>query len=125
MKKMLFVLMMFMVGTVSFAQTNNEDLFIGKWKLLVDGLPTGDKEMLLIILKNEEGQLEGGFGRMDGSEFAELTDIIIKDSSLQVFFDVKGFHLSINLSRKEDGNFTGSFMNMFDCKATKIEEKKE
>ena len=125
MKKKLFVLMMLMTGTVTFAQTSNEDFFTGNWKLSVDGLPTSDKEMLLIILKNEEGQLEGGFGRMDGSEFAELTDIIIKDNTLQVFFDAKGFHVSMNLSRKEDGTVTGSIMDMFNCTGTKIEEKKK
>ncbi|MBR4390104.1 MAG: hypothetical protein IKT00_13150 [Prevotella sp.] len=125
MKKLFFVLLLMMACTATFAQTSNEDYFIGNWTLSVEGLPTGDKEMLLIILKNEEGQLEGGFGRMDGSEFAELTDIIIKDNSLQVFFDVKGFHVSMNLSRKDDGTVTGSIMDMFDCKATKIEEKKE
>ena len=125
MRKVLFVLIMLMAGTATFAQTSNEDFFIGNWKLSVDGLPTGDKEMLLIIVKNEEGQLEGGFGRMDGSEFSELTDIIIKDNTLQVYFVGGGFNVSMSLNRKEDGSVTGNIMDMFECTGTKIDEKKE
>ena len=125
MKKLFFVLLLIMASTTTFAQTSNDNFFIGNWKLSVEGLPTGDKEMLLIILKNEEGQLGGGFGRIDGSEFVELTDIIIKDNTLQVFFDAKGFHVSMNLSSKEDGTVTGSIMDMFDCSGTKIEDKKK
>ena len=125
MRKMLFVLMMLMAGTAVFAQTSNEDFFIGNWILSVDGLPTGDKEMLLIIVKKEEGHLEGGLGRIDGSEFSELTDILIKNNTLQVHFDGGGYDVSMNLTRKEDGSVTGSIMDMYKCTGKKIEEKKE
>ena len=87
MKKMIITLMMLMACTATFAQTINEDFFIGNWKLSVDGLPTGDTEMLLIIMKDEEGKLGGGFGRMDGSEFTELTKVEIKEKTLQVNFE--------------------------------------
>ena len=125
MKKLLFVLMMLVACTGTFAQTSNEDYFIGKWKLSVKDLPTGDKEVLLIIVKNEEGRLEGGIGRMDGSEFSELKDIIVKDNTLQLLFVGGGFNVSMSLSRKEDGGVIGSVMNMFECTGTKMEEKKE
>lgn len=125
MKKLLFVLMMLVACTATFAQTSNEDYFIGKWKLSVKDLPTGDKEVLLIIVKNEEGRLEGGIGRMDGSEFSELKEIIVKDNTLQLLFVGGGFNVSMSLSRKEDGGVIGSVMNMFECTGTKMEEKKE
>lgn len=125
MKKMLFVLIMLMVGTATFAQTSNQDYFIGIWKLLVKDLPTGDKEMLLIIEKNKKGELEGGIGRMDGSDFSELTDIIIKDNTLKFHFVGGGFNVPMSLNRKEDGTVIGSIMDMFECTGTKIEENKK
>lgn len=125
MKKMFFALMMLMACTTTFAQTSNEDFFLGKWKLMVEGLPTGDTEMLLVVMKDNEGKLGGGFGRMDGSEFTELTKVEIKDKTLQVNFEGGGYNVSMYLDRKDDGTVAGSMMDMFDCTGTKIKEKEK
>lgn len=123
MKKIIFALMMLMAGTATFAQTSNEDFFIGKWKLFVEGLPTGDADMLLVIQKNDEGKLEGTIGGMDGSATSKLTKIVIKDKTLQVNFLGGGYDVPIYLDREKDGTITGSMNDMFDCTGTKIEEK--
>ncbi len=123
MKKIIFALMMLMAGTATFAQTSNEDFFLGKWKLFVEGLPTGDADMLLVIQKNDEGKLEGTIGGMDGSATSKLTKVVIKDKTLQVNFLGGGYDVPIYLDREKDGTITGSMNDMFDCTGTKIEEK--
>ena len=67
MKKIFFALMMLLASTATFAQSSSEDFFIGNWDLFVEGLPTGDAHMLLVIKKDENGKLSGTIGGLDGS----------------------------------------------------------
>lgn len=121
------ILVMFFTSLTMFAQTDksNEAFFIGKWDLFVEGLPTGDAHMLLVIKKNAEGQLEGTIGGLDGSGTNKLTKVEIKENTLQVNFIGGGYDVPVYLDREDDGTISGSMNDMFDCSGKKIKDKEE
>ena len=115
--------MMLLASTATFAQSSSEDFFIGNWDLFVEGLPTGDAHMLLVVKKDENGKLAGTIGGLDGSATSNLTKVVIKDNTLQVNFLGGGYDVPIFLDREDDGTITGSMNDMFDCTGKKIEKK--
>ncbi len=128
MKNLFLMLLMVFSSMSMFAQSSNqsdEAFFLGKWNLFVEGLPTGDAEMLLVINKNAEGKLEGTIGGTDGSATSKLTKIVINGKTLQVNFLGSGYDVPVYLDREKDGTITGSMNDMFDCTGKKIVEKKK
>lgn len=123
MKKILFAIMMLFASTAAFAQSSSEDFFIGNWDLFVEGLPTGDAHMLLVIKKDDTGKLTGTIGGLDGSATSTLTKVVIKDNTLQVNFLGGGYDVPIFLDREDDGSITGSMNDMFDCTGKKLEKE--
>lgn len=127
MKKLLFIAVMFLASLSTFAQTTaqaDEDFFLGNWILLVEGLPSGDAEMLLVVKKDETGKLVGTIGGTDGSATSALTKVVIKGKTMQVNFLGGGYDVPIYLDREKDGTITGSMNDMFDCTGKKQEVKK-
>ncbi len=103
-------------------QNSIEEFYLGKWKLLVEGLPTGDAEMLLVIKKNGD-KLEGTIGGLDGSDTNKLTKAEISGKTLTVNFMGGGWDVPVYLDPEDDGGVTGSMNDMFDVTGTKIVEK--
>ena len=64
MKRLVLMIVMFAsFATMMMGQdVTPENYYIGKWKLLVEGLPSGDTEMLLVISKKADGKYEGTLG---------------------------------------------------------------
>lgn len=128
MKNLFMMLLMVFSSMTMFAQSSNqsdEEFFLGKWNLFVEGLPTGDAEMLLVIQKDAEGKLGGTIGGTDGSATNKLTKVVIKDKTMQVNFMGGGYDVPVYLDREKDGTITGSMNDMFDCTGKKIVEKKK
>lgn len=122
------IIVMLFTSLTTFAQSENnsgEDFFLGKWNLFVEGLPTGDAEMLLVVQKDADGNLEGTIGGTDGSATSKLTKIEIKENSMQVNFLGGGYDVPVYLDREEDGTISGSMNDMFDCTGKKIVEKQK
>ena len=90
-----------------------EEFFVGKWKLLVEGLPTGDAEMLLVIEK-KDGKFEGTIGGMNGEDTSKLVKVEIKGKTLNVNFMGGGWDVPIYLDKEKDGSISGSMNDMFD-----------
>ena len=50
-QKLLIVAVLFFAGFAAVqAQSETEKFFVGKWKLMVYGLPNGDTEMVLLVV---------------------------------------------------------------------------
>lgn len=125
MKKTIVMAMMLLLSMVTFAQEksmSNEEFFLGKWQLLVEGLPTGDADMLLVITKNDEGKLEGTIGGLDGSGTNKLTKVVIEGKTLTVNFLGGGYDVPVYLDREKDGTVTGSMNDMFDVTGKRFTE---
>jgi hypothetical protein len=107
-------------GSVN-AQTKNtgEKYFIGKWNVMVYGLPDGDTKMLINIEKKDDKIS----GTLDDPAKTEpplnLENVVVADSNFKATFNTQGMDISIMLKIKDDKNITGNMMEMFDIKGTK------
>ena len=98
---------------------NGEKYFIGKWNLMVYGLPDGDTKMILNIEK-KDNKLTGNLGDPTESEPPlELANIVIADSSLNASFIAQGMDITLMFKIKDAKNITGYMMDMFEIKGTK------
>jgi len=100
-----------------------EDFFIGKWKLEVYGLPTGDATMLMVIEK-KDGKLEGTLGGENGENPNQFTKVEIDKETLLVRFMGGGYDVPMYLDKDGDNAVLGSMNDMFDVEGKKIIEKK-
>jgi hypothetical protein len=103
------------------AQTKNtgEKYFIGKWNVMVYGVPDGDTKMVINIEKKED-KLTGTLADPSKTDPPlELSDIVVADSTFKASFYAQGMDISLMLKIKDDTNITGSLMDMFDIKGTK------
>lgn len=99
-----------------------EEFFTGQWKLLVEGMPQGDAEMLLVIEK-KDGKLQGTFGGMNGEAITNLTKVKIEGKTLTVNFMGGGWDVPMYLDKEKDGTISGNMNDMFDVTGKKIVEE--
>ena len=123
----MFIAMVLLVSVASFAQEKkgNEEFFLGKWQLMVEGLPTGDSEMLLVLTKDSENQLEGTIGGLDGSGTINLSKITVEEKSLTVYFISESYNVPLYLDKEDDGTVSGNMFDMFDVTGKKIVDGQE
>lgn len=125
MKKLSQILLfaLLVIGGVSAkAQTKNEEaekFFIGTWKLMVYGLPSGDTEMYLTIEK-KDGALTGSIGEKAGKEASKLTKASIDKNTFNANFIGGGFNVPLYIDKKDEGTVEGSMNDMFDIKGSKV-----
>lgn len=129
MKQMTFLVILLLAGFITNAQSNEaakadttpmEDFFIGKWKLQVEDLPSGDGKMVL-ILKKQDGKLVGTLGD-DKSQATELKKVEIEDKTIYITFMGGGYELVMELEKQNDGTVAGMLNDMFDTTGTKVVE---
>lgn len=123
MKKMMLLAIMMIAGWMVNAQTPTntdiENFFVGKWKLLVEGLPMGDTNMLLVIEK-VDGKLQGTLGGENGEEMNAIEDVELDKNTLNFRFKGGGYDIPIYLDKNDDGTITGSMNDMFDITGEKL-----
>lgn len=123
----MFIAMVLLVSVASFAQEKkgNEEFFLGKWQLMVESLPTGDSEMLLVLTRDSENQLEGTIGGLDGSGTINLSKITVEEKSLTVYFISESYNVPLYLDKEDDGTVSGNMFDMFDVTGKKIVDGQE
>lgn len=130
MKKVVLMLLVMMMAMSAFAQTaskadkTGEEFFLGKWELLVEGLPTGDAKMLLVVEKTADGKYKGTIGGTDGSGISPLTKVVIEPKTMTVNFNGQGFDVPLYLDKDKGETVTGSMNDMFDVTGKPFVEKK-
>jgi hypothetical protein len=103
------------------AQMKNtgEKYFIGKWNVIVYGVPDGDTKMVINIGKKDD-KLTGNMADPAKSDPPiEFANIEVSDSVFKATFPAQGMDITLMLKIKDDKNITGSMMDMFDIKGTK------
>ena len=107
-------------GSISAQDKNTgEKYFIGKWNVMVYGVPNGDTKMVLNIERKED-KLTGNMADTTGiNPPVELENIVIADSTFKATFSAQGMDITLMLKIKDDKNITGNMMDMFDIKGTK------
>ena len=124
--KILVAAFIMIASFVSSAQSQNsemENFFIGKWKLMVFGLPSGDTQMVLIIQKID-GKLTGTIGD-GGANDNKLTKIEIVKNALEMNFIGGGYNVPLYIDKTGDDTVEGSMNDMFDVEGTKETKETE
>jgi hypothetical protein len=126
MKKALFIIstiiIAFIVNTGSIngqAKNTGEKYFIGKWNLMVFGLPDGDTKMTINIEKKDDKLIGNLADSAKTVPPLDLANIEVADSTFKATFSAQGMDISLMLKIKDDKNVTGNMMDMFDIKGTK------
>jgi hypothetical protein len=107
-------------GTINAqVKITGEKYFIGKWNVMVYGVPDGNTKMIINIEKKED-KLTGNMSDPAKSDPPlELSNIEVADSTFKATFSAQGMDISLLLKIKDDKNITGNMMDMFDIKGTK------
>lgn len=97
------------------------DYFVGKWKVLTTGLPSGDATSV-VTLERKDGKLTGTM-MQDGKPAPNVfTKVDEKGKTVTAYFTASGYDVYLFLEQTGDNNVTGSMMDMFDCTGTRIVE---
>ena len=116
------IILTFIVTTGSMnaqAKNTGENYFIGKWNVMVYGVPDGDTKMVINIEKKDD-KLTGNMADPAKTDPPlELANIEVADSTFKATFNAQGMDISLMLKIKDDKNITGNMMDTFDIKGTK------
>ena len=118
----LMAVILIVIATKVNAQTQT-NYFIGKWDVLVKGLPQGDTHMKFNIA-DSAGHMKGAL--LDTSAAHKdipLTKIEPDGDKITLYFSTQGYDVSLLLAKKDDDHATGSLMGMFDANAVRLKEK--
>jgi len=115
-------IMAFVLNNVSInaqAIKTGEKYFIGKWNVMVYGLPDGDTKMVINIEKKDD-KITGNMADPAKTDTPlELTNIEVADSTFKATFSAQGMDIALTLKIKDDKNIAGNMMDMFEIKGTK------
>jgi hypothetical protein len=99
--------------------TVGESYFIGKWSVLIKGLPDGDSKKM-ISFEKKDGKLIGCVtDPANPEQKMELTEIEVSDNALKANVYAQSMYVQVNLSRKDDNTITGTIMDRFDLEGTR------
>jgi hypothetical protein len=117
----LMTVILIVIATKVNAQTQT-NYFIGKWDVLVKGLPNGDAHMKFNIA-DSAGHLKGALlDTSDAHKDIPLTNIEQASDKITLFFSTQGYDVNLVLTKKDDDHATGSLMGMFDALADRIKK---
>lgn len=118
----LMAVILIMIAAKVNAQTQT-NYFVGKWDVLVKGLPNGDTHMKFNIA-DSAGRMKGVLSDTTAAhKDIPLTKIEQDGDKITLYFTAQGYDVSLVLTKKDDDNATGSLMGMFDASAIRLKEK--
>lgn len=115
-----FVLLLLFTHTAH-AQ-KNDAYFVGKWNIVIKGLPKGDTEAL-VKFELKDGKLAGSITDKEEKKDMPFTAITLNDSTVVVKFDHSSGEVEMNLLKKDSDNLTGQINSQFDL--TGIRQKED
>jgi len=102
------------------AQTQTgADYFVGKWNILVKGLPQGDTKMI-VDLSKQDTTVTGAIQDSTGTEISKFSKVELKDTEATVYFTAQGYDVYLTLDKKDDDHVTGNMMGMFDAEGDRV-----
>ncbi|MDB5088420.1 MAG: hypothetical protein JWR09_2414 [Mucilaginibacter sp.] len=118
----LLAVIMIVIATKVNAQTQ-PNYFIGKWDVLVKGLPQGDTHIKFNIA-DSAGHMKGAIlDTTAAHKDIPLTKIEPDGDKITLYFSTQGYDVSLLLAKKDDDHATGSLMGMFEANAIRLKEK--
>ncbi|MFD2939127.1 hypothetical protein [Flavobacterium notoginsengisoli] len=96
----------------------SESKFVGKW--ILQDTSKDDKNFMYITRDGEK--LGGYFTGEKGENKLIFTKIEEKENSMTCYFSAQGYDCYLFLESKDEKHLEGTMMDMFDYKATRVEE---
>jgi hypothetical protein len=97
------------------------DYFVGKWNVTVEGTPSGDGKMT-VVLESKEGKLAGTIVNKPGAQPTKVTKIDETEKSVTLYFNTNGYDVNLTMEKKDEDHVTGNVMGMFDAKGERVKE---
>jgi cytochrome c len=97
------------------------DYFVGDWKILVEGTPSGDAEMIM-HLERVDGKLKGEMRGEEGNDPIKIERIEEKESTLNVYYFASGYDISMRFEKVDANNLKGSLLGMFTANGKRVVE---
>ena len=117
-----------LAGLVAFAfisvkaQAQTANYFIGKWDVLLKGLPNGDTHIKFNLV-DSVGHVTGVLiDTTAAHKDVPLTKVETDGDKATLYFTAQGYDVSLVLTKKDDDHATGSLMGMFDAVADRIKK---
>lgn len=98
-----------------------EDYFLATWNVKAFGLPQGDAD-LTVKIEKKDGVLTGAFVNAATKAETPFTKVEPTATGLTAFFVYDNMDVFMKLAKKDEANITGSIMDMFELKGTKVAE---
>jgi hypothetical protein len=106
------------------AQSNTgADYFVGKWNVLVKGLPNGDTHMFF-VLEKKDTTLTGVVQDSTGLQISKIDKADLSATSTTVYFVAQGYDVNLLMNKKDEDHITGSLMGMFDADGERVKPMK-
>jgi hypothetical protein len=116
------IVLLLMVLNSNAQEKTIENFFLGKWKIMVYGLPQGDTEMLVTFEKKDQ-KLVGNIGVVnDAAPKITFSEVKLNESSVTASYTAQGYDVYFELKKEKEDSISGSMMDMFEMKGTKIKE---
>lgn len=117
----LFFLLLSLTATAQ--SKTGADYFVGKWNVLLKGLPQGDAKMVFVLEKTGD-KITGVVQDTTGKEISKLTNADLKEDEITLYFNAQGYDVNLLLKKKDDDHTTGSLMGMFDAEGDRVKATK-
>lgn len=115
---LLTVLVLVLAGLNLQAQAP-KDYFTGDWKVLVEGIPSGDAEMIMHI-EREDGKLKGEMRGEEGTDPIKIDRIEEKENSISVYYFASGYDISMAFEKVDENNLKGNLLGMYTANGTRV-----
>jgi hypothetical protein len=100
-----------------------KDYFVGKWDVLLEGLPQGDPRMI-VSLERKDGKLTGAILDSSKKEIAEITKVEETERSVNLYFTAQNYDVNLLIKMKDEDHITASLLGMFEGKGVRVKETK-
>ena len=118
-----FAILVFSVFFAIEAKAQAPAYLLGKWNVNVE-VPGGAKQMIMKV-EEKEGKLTGGIlDTATGEMKAPFTKVEQDGEVVTVYFMMSSHNVYMTVEKKDDTNFTGSMLDMFECQGAKVVETK-
>lgn len=100
--------------------SDGANYFVGQWDVLIEGTPSGDSKMILVIAE-QDGSYAGHIDvPEEEGEDIPMESVEIDDKEMTVKFISQGFLVDIWLEKIDENKAEGYLMDSFDTSAVRI-----
>lgn len=103
------------------AQVTEGDFFIGKWNVIVEGTPSGDSKMEVLV-EEKDGEIVC-FMKNETGEFSQVDRLEITNEEFTAYWNTGGYNVYLFMEKTDDNEIEGTLMDMFDATGERVVEK--